>query len=340
VFSRDSTRLEALIVWRGSFIATGCDVDPETSFCTSNFILSSPDGDSWITTELPILSDFGFRSLHLIDDRLFGLGYGQYDDLGGAIIITSIDGRAWKRVESASFKERAIDDIVETPFGTFAIGIEAPYASDNTSGFLLWPVRADGTFDTPRSGSIDGGPGIVNTALWTGDELVARGGELGPWGGPPIVQASRDGAKWSVRGAVSERVVDDVMGMTQLGDRLIAVGNRGRQYPLTPIAWISDDHGRTWTRADVEGQDAAMYTVSLEDDRLIARGRFSYGESSRPASWESVDGSKWTLLPNDTDLPDLLGYSPLTRATLAAGRTCVSDLIDSGESFRGAIYCR
>ena len=82
-----------------------------------------------------------------------------------------------------------------------------------------------------------------------------------------------------------------------------------------------------------------MITVSVEGDRLIARGRISYAENARPISWESRDGETWTRLAVDADLPDLLGSSPFTRAA-RDGRTCVADWIYSGTTFRGAIFCR
>lgn len=341
VFARDNTQLGGFIVGPDGFIATGCNVEPEDSFCTRSFILSSPDGDTWTLTDLDVSVDFGIRSLHLVGDRLFGLGYGHYAESGGAVVITALDGHTWTRVESPSFTERAIDDIIQTPIGAFATGIEAPIDSDNTSGFLLWPIRADGSFGKPRDIETPDGPPLVSGATWIGEEFIAWGGTQGPYGGPPIILASKDGIDWKVRSTIDDPAPEkiDVADILHAGKRLVAVGNEGRAYPLTPRAWISDDDGRTWTSATVEGSDASMFVVQLEGDRLITRGRVSYGEDQRPVSWESADGSTWTLLPADSDLPDLLGYSPWTRATLN-GQVCVADSIYSGETFRGAIYCR
>ena len=342
VFSRDNARVGALIVWRGGFLASGCDVEPEDSFCTRNFVLSSADGDTWTMTEMPIPTDFGIRSLHVVGDRLMGLGYGHYfteDYAGGAIVVTSTDGRTWARVESASFRDRAVDDIIQTPLGTFAVGHEAPIDSDDTSGFLLWPFRDDGSLGKPRVVDMGGDPHLITGASWTGRELLGWGLRHGPWAGPTVVLASADGRSWSKRGTIPGGDETNAAAILVVGDRLIAVGNRRRQYPLAPIAWTSDDGGRTWDRATVEGDDAAMYDVQVEGDRLIARGGVSYAENRRPVSWESMDGSTWTILPADSDLPDILGFSPWTRAT-HAGRTCVADSISSGETLRAAIFCR
>lgn len=334
--------MSALIEGPEGFIAAGCDLEPDDSFCTRNFIVSSPDGTTWTLREMPIPTDFGIASLHLVGDRLFGLAFGHYftqDFAGGAIVVASTDGRTWTRVESASFRDRAVDDIVETPFGSFAAGIEAPIDSDNTSGFLVWPIRPDGTFGKPRSIDTAGGPPLVSGVTWLGDALFAWGGTNGPYGGPPIVLASTDAIEWTVRSTIEGAVDADISDIAELGDRLIAVGINGRHYPLTPIAWFSDDRGRTWRQASLEGSDSAIYEVSVEGGRLIARGRISYGDDSRPISWESADGETWTQLPADTDLPDVLGFTPFTRVTFG-GRTCVADGIPSGDSSRAAIFCR
>ena len=339
---RDNATLGSLIVWPEGFLATGCDIEPEDSFCTRNFVLSSPDGAAWTLTEMAVPTDFGIRSLHVVGDRLIGLGYGHYfteDYAGGAIVVTSTDGRTWTRVASASFRDRVVDDIIQTPLGALAVGHEAPIDSDNTSGFLLWAVSDDGSFGKPRVVDMGGDPHLISGASWTGKEFVAWGLRHGPWAGPTVVLVSADGHSWSIRGTIPGGDETNAADILVAGNRLIAVGNRGRQYPLTPIAWVSDDGGRTWTTAAVEGEDAAMYTVQLEGDRLIARGRISYAEHQRPASWESIDGATWTLLPDDSDLPDLLGYSPLSRATVG-DRTCVADSIYTGEVSRAAIYCR
>jgi hypothetical protein len=341
-FTRDHAQIGALIVWRDGFLAAGCDVDREDSFCTRNFIVSSSGGANWTMTEMPIPTDFGIRSLHIVGDRLFGLAFGHYfaeDFAGGAIVVTSTDGRTWTRVESGSFPDRAINDIVEAPFGTFGVGYEAPIDSDDTSGFLLWPVRPDGTVGKPRTIEVNGAPPLVSGATWLGKEFLAWGGTQGPYGGPPILLASNDGVEWKGRAAIKRSPDADNADVDRFDERLVAVGNSGRYYPLTPTAWFSDDGGQTWDEATVEGEDAAMYAIGIEGGRLIARGRISYGKDSRPISWASADGETWTRLPDDADLPNVLGFSPFTRAT-HDGRTCVADTISWGEGSRGAIFCR
>jgi hypothetical protein len=223
-----------------------------------------------------------------------------------------------------SFRNRAVDDIIQSPFGTFAIGHEAPIDSDNTSGFLMWPVRADGSFGKERVIDTGGDPNLVGGAIWTGEEFVAWGLRNGPWAGPTVVLASPDGRAWSVRATIpgpgNDAVVSDIVAA---GDRLLAVGYEGRTYPLTPRAWVSDDHGRSWTLATVEGTDAAIRTVERENARLVARGTESSGSNSQAVSWESIDGTVWTRLPNDEDMPAVPGFSALTRATIGE-RTCVA----------------
>ena len=93
---------------------------------------------------------------------------------GGATVLTSLDGRAWSRLRSASFRARAVEDVIRSPLGTFAIGYNAPPDSDNTGlphvarrgRRLIWKVRVVDT---------DGAMAIVTGAVWTGDEFLAWG---------------------------------------------------------------------------------------------------------------------------------------------------------------------
>ncbi len=337
VFASDTVSLGNVVLGPEGFIAAGCRTD-ESLNCVQRIVVTSPDGRAWTLSELEMANELGASRLRVVGDRLFAIGYADTESHGGAVVWTSLDGRSWSRVKSASLRGRAVRDVIETPKGTFAVGYIAPPSSDNTSGFVMWPVRADGSFGPVQDIDI-GDPRLVSGALWAGEEFVAWGLRGGPWTGPTIVLASPDGRVWTTRARIPgprATVVEDIVAA---GDRLIAVGYEGRRFPLTPRAWISDDAGRSWTRAIVEGTDVAMGALELAGDRLIARGRESWGSNQRAVSWESANGKKWTLLPRDEDMPAVFGFSALTRATIDE-RTCVAGSFYDDPVRRGAIYCR
>ena len=337
MFANDDALLGNLVVGLGGFIAAGCFTDEEST-CVQRFVVRSADGDTWTVVRLEVTSSFWAWTLRVADDRLYALGYAHYGEDGGAEVWTSLDGSAWSAVTLSSFRNRAIDDIIESPLGTLAIGYEAPVDSDNTSGFLLWPVATDGSFGTVRAIDTGGDPNLVAGAIWSGKEYIAWGLRHGPWAGPTIVLASRDAKDWSIRAKIpgTDAIVQ---GMAADGGRLIAVGHGGRAYPLTPRAWISDDVGRSWTRATVEGTDAAMREVQIQGARLIAWGDTSYGSERTAIGWESVDGATWTMLPADDGMPSVPGFTGSTPARIGS-RTCVAGSFTDDNGSRGAIYCR
>jgi hypothetical protein len=339
VFALERGSLGNLITGPEGLIAGGCVRDAESD-CGRRILVVSADGDTWEEIEVDTPADIYFGSLRRLGDRLFALGYGHYGPDGGAVVWTSEDGRAWSRVESSSFRGRAVEDIIDSPFGTFAVGHEAPIDSDATSGFLFWPVRGDGSFGTVRVVDNTDGPRLVTGALWAGGEFLAWGYRDGPWrDGPTTLLASQNGKTWTVRAEISAVKRGAVMQIVEAGDRLVAVGYEGRRFPLSPRAWTSKDGGRSWRLSDVPSADAAMYSVSVEGSLLIARGREFSGPKQRVVSWSSTDGRAWTRLPDDEDMPALPGFSALTRATIG-DRTCVAGTLFEETPVRAAIYCR
>ena len=329
-----------LIVGPEGFIAAGCAPNVEGD-CGKRVVVRSIDGQVWEELEIDAPADIFFASLRRVGDRLFALGYGHYGPDGGAMVWTSLDGRAWSRVESDSFRARTVEDIIESPFGAVAIGYKAPIDSDNTSGFLLWPVDDDGSFGKPRVVATPDSRPFALGAIWTGAEFIAWGYRDGPRiDGPTTVLASSDGRTWTGRGeiaAVNGGVATQILAM---GDRLVAVGYEGRAFPLSPRAWTSDDAGRSWTSADVPADDAAMWAIALDGSGLIAHGNTSPESDLQPVSWRSADGTAWTRLPDDEAMPALPGLRAFTTATLGE-RTCVAGTtVSEAATSRGAIYCR
>jgi hypothetical protein len=341
VFTVESGSLGNVIAGSWGLVSAGCIAGADGD-CARRIVVVSRNTDDWQELEIDGPPDISFGSLRRVGDRLFSLGYGHYGPAGGAVIHTSVDGRSWTRVESTSFPSRAVDDIIESPVGTFAIGYEAPIDSDNTSGFVVWPVRADGTFGTARVVKLPSGPALVSSGTWAGNEFLAWGVRDGPSGvGPTILLASPDGKAWTVRGEVSAPQGADVRQIVLVGDVLVAVGYEGRTFPIAPRAWTSTDGGESWSLATVPSDNAAMDAVAIERSVLIARGTaFSEsGDQRQAVSWRSRDGTAWTRFADDEDLPSVPGFSAHVSARLG-DQTCVAGTVLADTSSSGAIYCR
>ena len=340
VFTVESGSLGNVIAGPWGLVSAGCIGDTNGD-CAQRIVVVSRNTDDWQELEIDSPPDISFGSLRRVRDRLFSLGYGHYGLAGGAVIHTSVDGRSWTRVESASFQSRAVEDIIDSPAGTLAIGYEAPIDSDNTSGFVLWPVGADGIFGTARVVKLPSGPALVSGGTWTGTEFLAWGVRDGPAGvGPTTLLASPDGKAWTVRGEVSAPQGADVRQIVLVGHLLVAVGYEGRTFPISPRAWTSTDGGQSWSFATVPSDNAAMDAVAIERSVLIARGTaFSEsGDQRQTVSWRSTDGTAWTRVADDEDMPSVPGFSALVTAALG-DQTCVAGTVRDDTSSRAAIYC-
>lgn len=340
VFMLERGSLGSLIKFRDGFFVSGCVHDADDT-CGQAIIVSSSDGRSWEVTEVDGTPSFGFGFLDKADERLYALGYGDIGSGGGAVVWTTLDGREWSPVQSTTFKARAVSDVIPSPLGTIAVGYNAPPGSDNASGFVTWPVNHDGSFGGMRVVDTSGSFRIVDGVVWTGDEFLAWGGSSGPYPSRNILLlSSSDGTTWKSRGEIrSERRIS-VSQILRDGDRLVAVGSQRAFFPLKPRAWTSDDAGRTWTSAGVEGDDSAMSSIAHDGSGLIARGLASRtGDDAVAVSWASARGGSWALLPSDQDLPAVDGFRGIVPVTID-DRTCVAGTIYGGDRVRAAIYCR
>ena len=335
----EQSSLGSLSTWREGLIGAGCFVDSNGS-CDQQIVVTSADGHDWNVTEIDAPADVGFGSIDRAGGRLYALGYGHYGGSGGAVVLTSVNGRDWSRVKSNSFVGRAVGDVVRTPLGTFAVGYNAPVDSDNITGFVTWPVNDDGSFGTMRVPDIGSSFPLLAGAVWTGTEFLAWGGRAGPYPSRiTTLMSSRDAKSWNPRGQIRAVKRAYVAQIISVGHRLVAVGYEGQRFPLTPRAWTSNDEGRTWKAADVDGVDARMSSVRLEGSQLVARGLQSWGADELAVSWTSTDGRSWARLPGDQDLPAISGFSGLSPDAIG-NRTCVAGTFYDAARILAAIYCR
>jgi hypothetical protein len=338
VFTLEEGAISRLVVWQGGLIGGGCVGDPNAD--CEDVVVSSADGITWDVIQIDSQADVTFGSLHRAGRRLYSLAFGHYGGSGGAIVWSSPDGRTWSCVCSAELLGRAVDNVIRSPHGTFAIGYNAPIDSDNTSGFLMWPIEANGSFGEVWVVHAKGEPHLVSDAMWTGEEFLAWGLRSGPWTGPTVLMASPDATDWTVRatipGVKRRSVVSDILAA---GGRLVAVGYEGRRYPLTPRVWISPDSGRTWSIADLHDENAWIDVVAVEGSGFVAYGVEGWDATHRPVSWESADGNTWTRAPDDLYTPLVPGFHASVPARIGS-ETCVAGTFLDEEPMRAAIYCR
>lgn len=140
------------------------------------------------------------------------------------------------------------------------------------------------------------------TRLWVAWLLmvpVACGDGSGGPTGNAAVWVSEDGTTW-------ERIVgselggpgdQQMLGVTQLGDALVAVGLHRSDGEMRGRVWVSAD-GRTWRSVDqpsLAGPGETLISrVAVTPAGLVAIGITGGPEETDPAVWISPDGEAWT----------------------------------------------
>ncbi|MEO8273867.1 MAG: hypothetical protein ABI620_07360 [Chloroflexota bacterium] len=304
--------------------------------------MTSPDGGSWSEIDLEGAAGAGILSITRVGNRLFALGR-RVDDERLEIRATpweSLDGRSWTLIESASFKNWTVDDIVDSPRGALAIGYRSPPSSEGF-GFATWDVGADGSFGDVTVVSANDTP--VGGAAWIGDRFLAwrTHVDFGPDDTVVLstgLMASSDGKTWTDQPKVAAFEGASVSAVAVLDDRIVAVGLEGGTWPGVPRAWTSSD-GTSWAAAEVPVALGALYTVGIEGSRLVARGREAVGSADQPLTWRSTDGTVWTRVGDHEDMPAIPGFSALNHVTIGS-LACTAGTYWSDAGASAAIYCR
>lgn len=249
------------IVWTGSrFVASAGGV-----------VLLSDDGLSWGTSPLPG-EDNSLRRLAVGPNGIVGVGlHVRMDEEEGTILArlpmiwTSADGEVWRAAEETAFgappgREIALQGVAATARGWVAVGVERDVSK------LYFPA-------------------------FTGDNVAA-------------VWTSTDGFTWARAPTTTALRAGEMCDVAVMGDRIVAVGgvpnaNGGGYHAM---AWVSDDGGRTWTRAvdsgtfdrtDPSTLGAAMTSVAVDNEVVVAGGVMPGDPGWAALAWWSVDGVRW-----------------------------------------------
>jgi hypothetical protein len=237
-----------------------------------------------------------------------------------AAVWVSADGRAWDRVQSASFSgdadENGLDgaqlmiDVAEGPAGIVAVGsYERKAERDVDAG--VW-LSEDGLEWERIVNMALGGPGHQSiSSLDVADGFYIAGGTA-PWpvGSEehrPAIWISEDGRDWGQIDSPAFEIDASIDSITHNGSRIVAVGTSG--HVGRPTVWCSDD-ARTWDVVFSEDsggsefgsiaigdtdrdEDLTMSSVVATSDGYVAAGNI--GVPSRVVFWTSSNGLIWEL---------------------------------------------
>jgi hypothetical protein len=216
-----------------------------------------------------------------------------------AAVWTSTDGRAWRAIESADFRDPAqvrISTVVPWKDGFVAAG---------HSGSLVGPIRA--AFWVSDDGRtwrrVADSPTFADSRV---SDLTVRDGTLVAVGSAGDAKRSTGAVTWRAtdpdrweRVATDDSLEGTVMNSVTAGPGgIVAVGSDvGSQ---RAVAWRSDD-GVTWTQApeapelENHGLRIEMRAVAWTSAGYVAGGHLLFG-TQYPAAviWTSPDGLAWT----------------------------------------------
>jgi hypothetical protein len=250
-------------------------------------------------------------------------------DLRGAV-WTSPDAERWTLV--ATLPQRFPIDVVEHAGRLLAAG--TTFWWSEPAGFFVWTLDGVGRWGAAHE--IDD-PDVVSLAegvLATSRGFLAFGnvaGVIPDLAHRIFVWVSGDGLTWhsapaqpSLDQAGFGAVVERPDGYLAVGWALAADGSG------VDAVWRSVD-GLTWDRTlDPAGLTGGrLARAVLSGDRLLVRGTIADGNTSRAASWESLDGIHWTLLALGADIPDVTGTMPSDPVTLGDERVAVATFHDA-----------
>lgn len=312
----------------GSYLAVAWDEAPR--------ILNSPDGRTWTLEQAdPGLVEAPVGHVAIVDGLAEGsggfvaVGATALDDMSGGDgqAWTSSDGVRWQAAESIlGSADAAIKAVAAGAGGYVAVGSDG-YPGANTQlpgarGVAAW-TSTDGQRWTRVDTQSTFAGAIMTGVLWANGGYVAWGetfaGRDVPGTSLPPIWTSSDGTHWERASGITDAGGPGapITSITSIGSTLVAVG--ARRLPeaenglAVPAAWISLDHGRTWTPGSVRGDAAGtrrsggMFDVAIVGSDLIGVGRLEASDglgAGSAAVWRSSDtGVTWVRLPDDPTFP-------------------------------------
>jgi hypothetical protein len=238
---------------------------------------------------------------------IVAVGSDDTDGAGGAVWVSS-DGRHWERVADSAgvFTDSWPSVRAVTVGGPGFVAVGNEVGGPNRGAAAVW-VSADGrSWQRVTSDSFTGpGSRAMGDVTTLGSRVVA-GGQIGRDAG---VWVSEDGLTWEVAYPVTPSIGLDqhILSVAATQQGLVAVGAKETSANSWDAAlWVSED-GLTWDEAATNNfalggpGSQIMTAVATAGPGLVAVGQ-EHPDNQTPEAfnsvvWTSVDGTKWTRLP-------------------------------------------
>ncbi|RJL33474.1 hypothetical protein [Bailinhaonella thermotolerans] len=221
-------------------------------------------------------------------------------DRTAALMVTSADGKAWRRVGSPALQPTG-DDNRSLAASAVAAGAKGYViaGTDNASGAespALWH-SADLRGFTRVTGLPSGASGVrLHDVAATATGFVAVGGAGSGERETAVVWTSADGRAWTAGAKIVPSGAQEtgLRHVVARGDAVTAVGLARRGGDRVPFSAVSSDGGRTWTTHWFPRSGEA----EIDDLVATAYGLVAVGASGSPgtqdsAAWTSADGETW-----------------------------------------------
>ncbi|MET8002366.1 hypothetical protein [Nonomuraea glycinis] len=242
------------------------------------------------------------------------------------LLVTSRDGRQWKKVGISGDLARPGDDpyldarvLAAGPQGYVLAGEDR--ALSGTVSAALWFTPDLRRFTRSKKLPQGGSNVRVHDLAATPTGYVAVGGAGVGGDESGVVWVSEDGVNWTARKRVvpPEATSAGLRQVAAFQDRLVAIGTAqastgGRR----PFSAVSEDDGVTWATAWLPAEKAAeVYDLAAAEQGLVAVGRHGRAGEDDSAAWISPDGSAWSRLDLTEDRLGGPGSQWLTAVTVA-----------------------
>ncbi|MGN9784836.1 hypothetical protein ACTMTF_25615 [Nonomuraea sp. ZG12] len=242
------------------------------------------------------------------------------------LLVTSRDGRQWKRVGISGDLARPGDHpyldarvLAAGPEGYVLAGEDR--APSGTVSAAVWFTPDLRRFTRSKKLPQGGSNVRLHDLAATPAGYVAVGGAGAGGDESGVVWVSEDGVNWKARKRVAppESTSAGLRQVAAFQDRLVAIGTAqpstgGRR----AFSAVSEDDGVTWTTAWLPAERAAeVYDLAAAEQGLVAVGRHGEPGEGDSAAWISRDGSAWSRLDLAQDRLGGPGGQWLTAVTVA-----------------------
>ncbi len=303
-------------------------------------------------------------------DGHVAVGAEQVGFFSVAAVWSSVEGSPWERHAIGSPAFGTLDgeagDMVPTGFTMTDVAVAGDtivavgYEAGDGFAPVVWTSTANGEWSRADLATEASGFVTANRVVGTPDGFVAVGIDQDlddEFANETLVWFSRDGLDWAALSGDGFEAGDLVAAIETRDGRLVAVGTTGGFSSPQAAAWISDDAGQTWARAELPAPPSDRPITRMSDlavgaDGFVAVGDqavngdtgWSQNDADGPLTlndqqdvlvWSSTDGQEWEQV-GELRAPDRLAVA--TSVTAAPGGFLVSFTNITPDSVEGSSW--